>query len=176
MIVLFVMLSIGTPKEKHFVIPLNQSMFIIVSLLSGFVYYLFGGTHEPVTKMNGAFMGLSAFYLAAYFFINQWITYLLYLYVYKIRRPFFNQAMKWEGIFILMVFPVAHALYFLHNIVGIFSLLLVGIPILSAQLILKYYYMSKQMNEYLKQSVSIGHRLTERLKSNEVLDVLLKMY
>lgn len=179
-ITFIVLLRLRLPKEKRYNFPLNSIMFMIVSLVSGVIFYIIGGEHVQAGNLTINFVVLAGLYMASYFMINQILFTGAFSLLYKTRKPLITKAFLWEGLMHLIAFPVGITLIFLYDLVGVSSFLLVGAPIISTQLILLKYNTSKEINQYLQEAVETGHRLTERLKSDEVLntfiDHLLNMF
>jgi len=173
-ITFIVLLRLRLPKEKRYNFPLNSIMFMIVSLVSGVIFYIFGGEHIQAENLTINFVVLAGLYIASYFMINQILFTVTFSLLYKTRKPLISKAFLWEGLMNLIAFPVGITLFFLYDLVGVSSFLLVGAPIISTQLILLKYNTSKEINQYLQEAVETGHRLTERLKSDEVLDTFIE--
>jgi diguanylate cyclase (GGDEF)-like protein len=173
-ITFIVLLRLRLPKEKLYNFPLNSIMFMIVSLVSGVIFYIFGGEHIQAENLTINFVVLAGLYIASYFMINQILFTVTFSLLYKTRKPLISKAFLWEGLMNLIAFPVGITLFFLYDLVGVSSFLLVGAPIISTQLILLKYNTSKEINQYLQEAVETGHRLTERLKSDEVLDTFIE--
>ena len=162
-------------KSEFFRIPLNSLMFLFVSVVSGLIYYLLGGTHEPVnftsTKVIIPVIGYEVMKMAS----NQLILTFAWKYIYGKRRSLFGKDSVWEiSSTFLVVFPVGLVLYILYTDLGAISLLYVGIPFVSLALILKLYYATEKVNDYLQKASEIGHQLAERLNVNEVLDLFIE--
>lgn len=179
-VVLVVLLRVKLPKEESYRYALNSTMFAIISICSALIFYALGGTHQTYTIQNVSFLILAGVYLLSSFVLNQLVLVMLHRIFIRNNRPFYSQDMLWEAMSLLVVLPLGFVLYFLYNSIGIFSAILVGIPVISALLILNIYNKSSQKNTFLKKAVAFGHLLTERLKSEEVLEVfvenLLKMF
>lgn len=179
-ITFIVLLRLRLPKEKRYNFPLNSIMFMIVSLVSGVIFYIIGGEHVQAGNLTINFVVPAGLYMASYFMINQILFTGAFSLLYKTRKPLITKAFLWEGLMHLIAFPVGITLFFLYDLVGVSSFLLVGAPIICTQLILLKYNTSKEINQYLQEAVETGHRLTERLKSDEVLntfiDHLLNMF
>lgn len=169
-----VMLRVRRSKEELFAFPLNSFMFIFVSLFSGLAYYLAGGVHFETKFLSTELFFLATLYIFTYFIVNQFLYYITGPIFYKVRDPFISPAFLWEGLIHLIVLPVGMTLYFLYNLIGISSFILVSVPIISTQLILIIYNTTQEINHNLQKAVEIGHRLTEHLRAEEVLDVFVE--
>jgi len=174
LIVLIVMLRVRLTKEQGYKIALNSSMLLAISLLSAGVFYLFGGNHENYSIRDTEFILLSGLYLLSTFVFNQLILQTVYRVLFKSRRSIFSKDIKWEAISQLIAYPLGLILYFLYNSVGITSVLLIGIPVVSMLLIVNIYNESQEKNNYLQKAVEVGHLLTERLKADEVIEVFIQ--
>lgn len=138
-ITFIVLLRLRLPKEKRYNFPLNSIMFMIVSLVSGAIFYIFGGEHVQSGNLTINFVVLAGLYMASYFIINQILFTGAFSFLYKTRKPLITKAFLWEGLIHLIAFPVGITLFFLYDLVGVSSFLLVGAPIISTQLILLKY-------------------------------------
>ncbi|WAA10240.1 sensor domain-containing diguanylate cyclase [Fervidibacillus albus] len=172
--VFVVLFRLKLPKEQWYRYPLNSTMFLLVSVISGQLYYLFGGNHDVYTINNSSFLSLAALYMLVYFLSNHWLLNFIYPIIYKTKRPIVSEDFLWELLLLIGIFPIGLILYFLYNTLGIISAFLIGLPVMSMLFVLNTYYRSQQMNQYLKKAVEFGHRLTEQLQENEVLDVFIQ--
>lgn len=179
-VVLIVMLRVRLAKDDWYKYALNSSMLLVISLISASIFYLFGGNHETFSIGDWHFIILSGIYLVTWFILNHLILISVHWLLFKNRRPLFSKDIIWESLSLLVSMPLGLILYFLYNSVGITSVLLIGIPVVSMLSIVNIYNDSQQKNVYLKQAVEVGHLLTERLKTDEVIEVfvqnLLKLF
>ncbi|WP_078379515.1 sensor domain-containing diguanylate cyclase [Sutcliffiella halmapala] len=171
--VIALMTYIRVSKQNLHRIPINLFMFASLSLLSGLIFYLLGGTHGDAQLLN---TGVAIPILAhefVYFTLNQISLYFIHISLYKRERKFITTDSKWDGITSLIVLPVGLILYVLYEQLGIVAIFYVGLPFVILTMILKLYHSSQKVNHYLQQAAGIGHQLTERLDTQEVLDVFL---
>lgn len=150
---------------------LNSSMFIIVSLISGLLFYSLGGSHGVHSINDPLFWGITGIYSVSTFIINQGLLLLFYYVFFKVKRPLWTPDTKWEFITTIIVFPIGIILYFLHASTGLIALLLVGIPVVMVLFILRIYNSTREMNLRLQKVVEFSHLLTARLNKDEIMDL-----
>lgn len=172
--IIVLLLKVKVTKEQWFRIPMNTSMFFIISLVTGSVYYLLGGEtgrnllHEP------SLFWLAGVYIVVSYTINQAILAVILSVIYGSTSSFFGKSFIWETVTTLITAPIGLVLYVLYQEVGVFSVLFVGIPFASLSIILNLYYSSEKINEYLQKATEIGHQLAERLQVNDVIDLFIQ--
>lgn len=161
-------------KGELFRLPVNLNMFFLVSLTSGIVYYLLGGQTGPSFAFDSKSLWLAILYAVVSYSMNQIIFSFNLYFIYKSKESYFGKDFIVETITTFITFPIGLVLYILYNQVGILALLFVGIPFVSLSLIFKLYYSSEKINEYLKKAAEIGHQMAERLKVDDVVDLLIQ--
>jgi diguanylate cyclase (GGDEF)-like protein len=172
LVVLLLRLRMGL-KDIHR-LPLNSLMFAVVSIVSALVFYALGGQHGY--KIYSSFSGfiLITAYQVSLFITNHFLIYLIRRYIYRSNVRFISKDLLWEIYTSLYIFPVGLLLYMLYSELGTIALFFVGIPFVSLAIILKLYFSSERVNDYLQKASEIGHQLTERLNVDEVLDVFIE--
>ncbi|WP_020153820.1 sensor domain-containing diguanylate cyclase [Caldibacillus debilis] len=172
--ILITMIRLRLSRDQYFRFPLNSAMFSAVSVLSGTVYYLLGGTHNPGASVDVSFFLLAFVYVFAYYLLNQLFFNFIHSFIYSVKISFFSKDLVWETLSLFVAYPIGVILYILYNSAGNISVLLVGIPVILMLLVLHNYNRASIMNEYLQKAVELGHRLTEKLKFDEVLEIFVK--
>lgn len=171
-VVLFI--TIRLPREQFFRIPLNWLIFFVISITSGSIYYLLGGTHGPDIVKDPYSIFVVLVYSITYFFLNQIILNIVANILYKERRKLIDIDFNWEALTTLLSLPLSYILFILYWELGIISIIVVGIPFVSISVIIKLYYMSDKINQDLQNAAEIGHELAVRMPQKEVLDVYVK--
>ncbi|MDZ5712371.1 sensor domain-containing diguanylate cyclase [Jeotgalibacillus haloalkalitolerans] len=147
--------------------PLNSTMFMLISLLAGLVFYQIG---IDVSDGFWPLMLASGIYIFIHIFANH-----IYLYVFNWiignRYSFLSSDTKLDYAATMLSMPFGLALYYLLVLLGPAATLLLGIPFLAVTLILRLYNTAERVNIDLAKSAKIGHQLAERLNVNEVLDL-----
>ncbi|WP_026563417.1 sensor domain-containing diguanylate cyclase [Bacillus sp. UNC41MFS5] len=161
-------------KGELFRLPLNLIMFFLVSLMSGLVYHWLGGETRPNFTENTNYLYLAVLYAVVSYAMNQIIVSFNLYFIYKSKESYFGKDFIVETITTFITFPIGFVLYILYNQVGSLALLFVGIPFVSLSMIFKLYYSSEKINEYLQKTAEIGHQLAERLKVDDVVDLLIQ--
>lgn len=161
-------------KGEFYRLPVNLNMFFLVSLTSGTVYYMLGGQTGPNFAFDPKSLWLALLYAAVSYLTNQIIFSCNLYFIYKSKEPYFGKDFIVETITTFITFPIGLVLYILYNQFGLLALMFVGIPFVSLSMIFKLYYSSEKINEYLKKAAEIGHQMAERLKVDDVVDLLIQ--
>ncbi|MEH7504265.1 sensor domain-containing diguanylate cyclase [Neobacillus drentensis] len=161
-------------KGELFRLPVNLNMIFLVSLTSGIVYYLLGGQTGPNFAYDTKSLWLAILYAVVSYSMNQIIFSFNLYFIYKSKESYFGKDFIVETITTFITFPIGFVLYILHNQVGILALLFVGVPFVSLSMIFRLYYSSEKINEYLQKAAEIGHQMAERLKVDDVVDLLIQ--
>ena len=157
-------------KKTLFRIPMNSILFLVVSLLSGYLYFYLGGELGiDIFSDKNTFL-LVVVYLLTYLLINILGIYFIERVIYGRNTPFFTKDLLWEVLTTALSYPVGVALYMLYLDIGLLSLLLIGVPFISLSLILKLYHSSQTVNDQLKKITEIGHQLSQNLYVEETID------
>ncbi|WP_231689621.1 sensor domain-containing diguanylate cyclase [Bacillus sp. FJAT-27245] len=172
--ILVLMLKLRIPREGMFRLPLNSSMFFVVSLLSGMAYYALGGTVTPNFKEGLGPFWLGLAYAIIYYVLNQLIVMLHQRVIYRTKDSLFGKDFIWETVSSVITLPLGFVLYMLHKDLGLLALFFIGGPFVSVSLILKMYDSTQHVNEYLQKAAEIGHQLAERVNVDEVTDLFLQ--
>lgn len=170
--VLFV--RIRLPKEGVYRYPLNGTMFFLVSLLSGLVYYGLGGAHGVDIISSPRNLLLAIVYAVTYFLLNHVFISVITFILHGKGRVIFDQAFVWEAVTTTLTLPIGLILYILYREVGLISIVFAGIPFASLSVILNLYHSSDKVNKYLQHAGEIGHELAGRLQAEEVMDLFIQ--
>lgn len=174
LVLLLIRVRIGVKDSYR--IPLNSFLFFLTSFLAAVVFYLLGGTHGVIDMSSPGFLIPVVGYQITRFITNHALLRVIKSLLSKNRQkePFISNDVIWEGATILLHFPVGLVLYMLYIEVGLIALFYVGIPLVSLSFMLRLYYSSQRINDYLQKASEIGHQLAGRLKVEEVLDVFIE--
>ncbi|MFT4416495.1 sensor domain-containing diguanylate cyclase [Fredinandcohnia humi] len=174
--IILLLIRVKISVKEWYRIPLNSLLFLTMSVTSAAVYYLLGGTHGAIDMSSPSFLIPIVGYQFTRFFMNHVLLRLIKLILdqNKEKQPLITKDVIWEGATMLVHFPVGLVLYMLYVEVGLIALFYVGIPLVSLAFILRLYYSSQRINDYLQQATEIGYQLAGRLKVEEVLDVFIE--
>ena len=153
-----------------FRLPMNSTMFFLVSFFSGVIYYSFGGKQGYDLAFDLKSFMLISLYLVSYLLLNTLCIYLIGRVVYKKKQRFITKDLVWEIFTTIITYPVGIALYIMYQYIGLVALLLIGVPFITLSLILKLYHSSQTANDYLRKTAEIGHQLSQNLYINETVD------
>ncbi|MEH7074223.1 sensor domain-containing diguanylate cyclase [Neobacillus drentensis] len=161
-------------KGELYRMPVNLNMFFLVSLTSGIVYYMLGGKPGPNFAFDTKSLWLTLLYAVVSYTMNQIIVSFNLYFIYKSKESYFGKDFIVESITTFITFPIGFVLYILYNSVGSLALLFVGIPFVSLSMIFRLYYSSEKINGYLQKAAEIGHQMAERLKVDDVVELLIQ--
>jgi diguanylate cyclase (GGDEF)-like protein len=170
--VLVLLLKTKTQKDELFRIPLNLSMFFLISFLSGIIYYALGGQTGSYLMEDQSSIWLAMLYVFLSYLINQVIISIILHFVYN--ESYFGKDFIVETVTTMITFPIGIILYVLYQQLGLLAVLFVGIPFVSISIIFSLYYSSQKVNEYLQKAAEIGHQMAERLKVKDVIDLFIQ--
>lgn len=174
MTVVLALLRLRPTRDQWYRLPLNCLMFGLISIFSALIYYVLGGHHDPFTISDRDVVILAMVYLITYFIANQALYYLIGLLLMGEKRPIWGRDLLWDALLLMINFSIGLILYFLYNTAGAISLFFIGIPVISMLLLLNIYLRSERMNAYLQKAVEIGHRLTERLETEQIIEIFIQ--
>ncbi|MBT2582434.1 sensor domain-containing diguanylate cyclase [Planococcus sp. ISL-109] len=149
----------------------NSLMFFVLSAFSGLVFFFAGGEIGSTNFAHIVLYGL--LYQLIYLTANH-----LYLYaddvLTKSPKSFISLDSIWDFLITLLIFPYAITLYVLDASIGVYALVLLGLPFMVMTVVLRLYNSSEKINIDLKKAGNIGHQLADRLSQDEVIDQFIK--
>lgn len=172
--ILVFLLNLRVTKHDNHRYPVNMLMFLLVSLTSGGLFYLMGGSTGEFSGNAVTQLLPSMVYVFSLIFVNQILLHFLRIYIYKEKNTkFFGKDMLWEAISTGVTLPVGFLLYMLHTYLGTIAILFVGVPFILASLMLRLYYSSRKVNDLLQKTSEIGQQITQSLDTDEILHLFL---
>jgi diguanylate cyclase (GGDEF)-like protein len=172
--VIVLLFKLRIQKSEFFRLPLNMTMFFLVSFLSGAAYYALGGHTGPSFVTEPRAIWLAAMYAVVSYFLNQVIVSFNLRFVYKVRENYFGKDFFVETVTTLITLPLGFFLYMFYNQVGLMALVFVGLPFVSISLVFNLYYSSEKVNDYLQKAAEIGHQMAQRLRVDDVTDLFFE--
>ncbi|WP_028783357.1 sensor domain-containing diguanylate cyclase [Thalassobacillus devorans] len=171
--VISLLLKVRIAREDLHRFPMNMLMFLVTSIVGGATYYLLGGEHgtKAYNDLYDIFPILA--YAITIFLVNQTLIKVIGVLLQKRTFQLIDRATLWETYTTVLIFPVGFVLYRLYSDLGVVAVYYVGIPFVLISAMLMLYHTSKQINGYLQKTSDIGHELTGRLKSEEVIDLFI---
>ncbi len=162
-----------TKKDSHRY-AVNMLMFMLISLISGALFYVMGGSTGEFSGNAVTQLVPSLAYIFSLIFVNQILLHFLRVYVFNEKNmKFFGKDMLWEAITTGVTLPVGFLLYMLHTYLGTVAIFFVGVPFILASLMLRLYYSSRKVNDLLQQTSEIGQQITQSLDTDEILTLFL---
>ena len=157
--------------------PLRSTLFraaqyVPVVLGANFIYVLVGG--EPVVKLSWANAWPLALFICLFYIINQ-----MFMYIYNLpgrddyhwlRRP---GTLSVDGLNYLVAVPLGLFTVWLYQYMGIYSALLLFIPMLAVQFVLQFYLHLRQHKRELSLIYEASRRLEGSLSLKELCDYYL---
>ena len=154
----------STPKLFRY--TFNSIHFVIISIVSGAIYYAFGG---PIGQIELSELVLAGFiYASAYSLINSALFYISYK-LLKTDTSVMKKVTLWDYIVSILLLPFAIVFCLLLQQFGNGAFLLIGIPFLLVLIVTRNYMESNQLNDILASAAEIGHQLADRLGVEDVL-------
>lgn len=171
--VISLLIKVRITREDLHRFPMNMLMFLVTSIVGATVYYLLGGEHGSAAynELYDIFPILA--YAITIFLVNQTLIKVIGVLLQKRQFQLIDRATLWETYTTVLIFPVGFVLYRLYADLGIMAVFYVGIPFVFISAMLMLYHTSQQINGYLQKTSDIGHELTGRLKSKEVIDLFI---
>jgi diguanylate cyclase (GGDEF)-like protein len=164
-----VLIRMKIGKKDGYRLPLSSTMFFLVSLFSGFCFYLVGGIigYQSISSLIVPVL----VYQIASILSNQLLLMLFYK---PLNRKFTYLDFSWDFISNLVMLPQSLTLFYLTYELGPVAMVLIGIPFISVSVILRLYNSSEKVNKYLQKAGEFGRQLAESLQVSEVLDLFLQ--
>ncbi|MCC5895794.1 MAG: sensor domain-containing diguanylate cyclase [Alkalibacterium sp.] len=160
--------------DEHYRYPLNLLMFQLLSVLSAGAYYLFLPLIAPISAFDHSLTAL-VIYMFVHLVGNQIAMYVINRYYFgdkdtKLIDDYLNFSIYTS----LYIVPVSFILIYLYEELNITGALIGALPFITITLGINYFYKSKMNNTYLKKVNVLAQDLTEKKKSNEVIETYLK--
>ncbi|WP_347549411.1 sensor domain-containing diguanylate cyclase [Pseudalkalibacillus hwajinpoensis] len=172
--ILVFLMNLRVTRKDSYRYPVNLLMFMLISLISGGLFYLVGGSTGEFSGNVVSQLVPSIMYVFSLIFINQILLHFLRIYVYKeTNTKFFGKDMLWEAISTAVTLPVGFLLYMLHTYLGAIAIFFVGVPFVLASLMIRLYYSSQKVNDLLQKTSEIGQQITQSLDTDEILNLFL---
>ncbi|WP_273128825.1 sensor domain-containing diguanylate cyclase [Bacillus weihaiensis] len=170
-VVLLLKMRVGIKESYRY--PLNFLLFSLVSYGGAMMYYYMGGTHGRI-PFSYQYIVIIFGYELTVFLLNQLLLESIKFSLNKKKFNLLTKSFIWEFFTSIIIFPIGLALYFLYLDVGINTILFIGTPLLALSIILRLYYKSQHVNQYLKQASDIGQQLTGRFEIKQVVDLFME--
>lgn len=169
--VLLILFASKSSTPKAFRFAFNSIVFVIVSILSGAVYYAVGGSMQQ--------MDLATFVIAGFIFASVYSlsNSLLLTVLFKLlgqRISSMKKALIWDYIITILLLPFAVVFCILIGNFGHGAFLLIGIPFVLVLIVTRNYMKSNQLNDVLASAAKIGHQLADRLRVEDVLRTFIE--
>lgn len=158
-------------RQSIYRIPWNSMMFLFISFISGFVFWIFGGNIHSVNHLH--IVGYGLLYILVNITTNHLLLKLSGILLGN-RAPFFTMEDAWDYLICCFALPMGLSLYLLGEYVGVLAIILLGIPFYMMTQLLQLYSTSSKLNKELSEAAHFGHQLADQLESEETLDLFME--
>lgn len=163
-------------KADAYRIPINLTMFFIISVASGSTYYMLGGQAETITKsvLDLNIVPIVGFYLSAYL-SNSFALVIIHRWLYSpsVKIKLFDNDSFWEIMISMLMMPLGIAFYLMYASMGWQGMIIIAIPMVSLSIIIRQINNSEELVGFLQSVNHFGQQLTEELSVNHVFDLLV---
>jgi len=151
----------------------NAAQYVPVILGSGFVYVLAGGAPgREVSWDNGWYLVL---FILCFYLLHQL---LIHFYTDPMRDELsavrWQDRLGWDGLVYLLAVPLGLVMAWLYQGMGIYASLLLFVPMLAAQYVLRVYLQLAQAKRELQALYALAWRLGGNLNLKDIFDLLLR--
>jgi len=151
----------------------NAAQYVPVLLGANFLYIMAGGSPgREVDWDNGRFLVLFIF---LYYLLNQLFV---HIYTLPVREGYpllrWPDSLLWDSFTYLLNVPFGILMAFLYHYMGIYGTLLLFIPMLALQFVLRVYLQLVQANRELRMLYEVAWRLGGNSNLKEIFDMLLR--
>jgi diguanylate cyclase (GGDEF)-like protein len=163
-------------KADAYRIPINLTMFFIVSVASGSTYYMLGGQAETITKsvLDLNIVPIVGFYFSAYL-SNTFALVIIHRWLYSpsVKIKLFDKDSVWEIMISVLMMPLGIAFYLMYASMGWQGMMIIAIPMVALSVIIRQINNSEELVRFLQSVNHFGQQLTEELSVNHVFDLLV---
>lgn len=149
----------------------NSIMLFILSVVSAGAFYVIGG---KIGSMEFWPVLISAAVYRLIFTTTNIGLLKTYFQIRGIKNPLTTKDIIYEYASIILILPLALTFYFLLNIVGISSFLLLGFPFFVTITIIRLYGRSEKVNDSIKRAGEIGSELSVLTDDKDVTEQFIK--
>jgi len=151
----------------------NAAQYVPVILGSSFVYVLAGGAPgREVSWDNGWYLVL---FILCFYLLHQL---LIHFYTDPMRDELsavrWQDRLGWDGLVYLLAVPLGLVMAWLYQGMGIYASLLLFVPMLAAQYVLRVYLQLAQAKRELQALYALAWRLGGNLNLKDIFDLLLR--
>ena len=151
----------------------NAAQYVLALLGANLLYQLAGGSPDrSLTLVN---IPLLVVFVLAYFSLNQTMVY-IYALPARQGNPLFQwaDALRWDGLTYLVTVPCGLLMALLFAKIGIYGMVLLFLPVLVTQFMLRVYVHLEMANRELRILYEVARRLGGSLKLDEILELVLR--
>ena len=151
----------------------NAAQYVLALLGANLLYQLAGGLPDRTLVL--ANIPLLAVFVLAYFILNQTMVYIYALPARQGNSVFqWVDALRWDGLTYLVTVPCGLLMALLFGKIGIYGMVLLFLPVLVTQFMLRVYVNLELANRELRVLYEVAKRLGGSLKLDEILALVLR--
>jgi len=151
----------------------NAAQYVPVILGSSFFYVLAGGASDRAVAWNNGWYLL--LFILCFYLLHQL---LIHFYTDPTRDELsavrWQHRLVWDGLVYLLSVPLGLAMAWLYQGIGIYASLLLFVPMLAAQYVLRVYLQLAQAKRELQALYAVAWRLGGNLNLKDIFDLLLR--
>ncbi|MGQ9513253.1 MAG: GGDEF domain-containing protein [Thermodesulfitimonas sp.] len=151
----------------------NSAQCVVAFWVAYLVYLKVGGTVHHREAFTNTFSVLA--FTATYFMVNHLV---IYLYLLPRRRyhplMLWRETLKWDAVTYLFTVPLAYIMVILWKAMAFWAAVLLFIPVLILQFVLRLYVVLWLTNRELYALYHVARRLGETLSLEKTLDFVLE--
>ena len=149
----------------------NSIMLFILSVVSALAFYVVGG---KIGSMEFWYVLMSAAVFRLIYTTTNIGLLKTYFQMRGLKNPLTIKDIAYEYASIILILPLALTFYFLLNLVGISSFLLLGFPFFVTITIIRLYGRSEKVNDSIKRAGEIGSELSVLTDDKHVTEQFIK--
>ena len=151
----------------------NAAQYVLALLGANLLYQLAGGSVDRSLALTN--IPLLAVFVLAYFSLNQIMVY-IYALPAQQGHPLFQwvDALRWDGLTYLVTVPCGLLMALLFAKIGIYGMVLLFLPVLVTQFMLRIYVNLELANRELRVLYEVARSLGGSLKLEEILELVLR--
>lgn len=149
----------------------NSIMLFILSVVSALAFYVVGG---KIGSMEFWYVLMSAAVFRLIYTTTNIGLLKTYFQMRGLKNPLTIKDIAYEYASIILILPLALTFYFLLNLVGISSFLLLGFPFFVTITIIRLYGRSEKVNDSIKRAGEIGSELSVLTDDKYVTEQFIK--
>ncbi len=151
----------------------NAAQYVLALLGANLAYQMAGGSPERSLVLEN--IPLLVVFVLTYFCLNQMMV---YIYALPARQGYstfrWTDALRWDGLTYLVTIPCGLLMALLYAKIGIYGMVLLFLPVLVTQFMLRVYVNLELANRELRILYEVARRLGGSLKLDDIMALVLR--